>query len=95
MKRVLEVVGRLGMRTRAEVMPGVTSISNNQVEAYWKFDLSASYMITPHLQLFGVINNVADAWPSRSPYAVLANYASGAYYDKIGRAYTIGFDFKY
>ncbi len=72
-----------------------TTISNNQVQAYWKLDLSASYMLTPHLQIFGVVNNLLDAWPAQSPYAVLSNYTSGAYYDKTGRAFTIGFDYKY
>ena len=87
----LQYTGTTGPST----VKGVTSIDNNQVAPYWKLDLSASYMIGTHLQLFGVINNLLDAWPARSPYAVLANYTSGAYYDKTGRAFTIGFDYKY
>ena len=71
------------------------TITSNTVPAYWKFDLGGSYQVTQHLQAFFFVNNLMNVWPARSPYSVLNTYASGAYYDKIGRALSLGFDYKY
>ena len=81
--------------TLANYGAGVVSGGGNVVPAYWKFDLGMTYDVTPHLQLFAFVNNLTNVWPARSPYNVLNTYTSGAYYDKIGRALSLGFDFKY
>jgi outer membrane receptor protein involved in Fe transport len=72
-----------------------TQINNNDVKPYLNTNLFASYQLTPKLQLFGAVQNLFDMEPANSPYNVLNTSVSGAYYDKIGRAFQIGFDYKF
>ena len=72
-----------------------TQINNNVVKPYLNTNLFASYQLTPKLQFFGAVQNVFDMEPANSPYAVLNTAVSGAYYDKIGRAFQLGFDYKF
>jgi outer membrane receptor protein involved in Fe transport len=72
-----------------------TQINNNDVKPYLNTNLFASYQLTPKLQLFGAVQNLFDTDPANSPYAVLNTSVSGAYYDKIGRQFQLGFDYKF
>ena len=72
-----------------------TQINNNDVKPYLNTNLFASYQLTPKLQFFGAVQNLFDMEPANSPYSVLNTSVSGAYYDKIGRAFQLGFDYKF
>jgi outer membrane receptor protein involved in Fe transport len=71
------------------------TIDNNVVKEYWNTGLFGSYNITRQLQIFGGVQNLFNVEPSNSPYSVLNTAVSGAYYDKIGRTFQLGLDFKF
>jgi outer membrane receptor protein involved in Fe transport len=71
------------------------TINSNDVKPYLNTSLFGSYNITPKLQIFGGVQNLFNVEPSNSPYSVLNTAVSGAYYDKIGRAFQLGLDYKF
>jgi outer membrane receptor protein involved in Fe transport len=71
------------------------TIDNNVVKEYWNTGLFGSYNITRQLQIFGGVQNLFNVEPSNSPYSVLNTSVSGAYYDKVGRTFQLGLDYKF
>lgn len=79
----------------------VRTINDNSIPAYAYLSLSAQYNLQvggKELQLFGTINNLLDTDPPALPSGTVgfANETSTnpAYYDVIGRAFTLGVRFK-
>ena len=73
--------------------------SGCKVGAFYDFDLTGSYQISPRVEMYANIDNILDAKPPLNP----ANYAGGgANYNPtyaqagiVGRAFKIGFRVKY
>jgi iron complex outermembrane receptor protein len=72
--------------------PGNPTINRNDVPSYVLFNLFGSYNLTEQIRLFGSIRNALDRDPVMTPYSVLNSPVYGAYYDKVGRQYSIGLD---
>jgi outer membrane receptor protein involved in Fe transport len=74
--------------------PNLT-VTDNSVPAYVVFNLYGSYNLTERVRLFGAIENALDREPVATPYAILNAPVYGAYYDKIGRQFSIGLDVRF
>lgn len=72
--------------------PGNPTISKNDIPSYVLFNLYGSYHLSDRIRLFGSIRNALDRDPVMTPYTVLNSPVYGAYYDKVGRQYSIGMD---
>jgi outer membrane receptor protein involved in Fe transport len=72
--------------------PGNPTINMNDVPAYYLFNVFGSYNVTDKIRMFGSIRNALDRDPVMTPYTVLNAPVYGAYYDKIGRQFSIGVD---
>jgi iron complex outermembrane receptor protein len=79
----------------------VRTINDNSIPAYAYLSLSAQYNLQvggKELQIFGTVNNLLDTDPPRLPSGTVgfANETSTnpAYYDVVGRAFTLGIRFK-
>jgi outer membrane receptor protein involved in Fe transport len=59
------------------------------------FNLYGSYNVTDNVRLFGAVENLLDRDPVATPYAILNAPVYGAYYDKVGRFFTVGIDFRF
>jgi outer membrane receptor protein involved in Fe transport len=59
-------------------------------------DLSASYKINDHFEVYGAVNNLFNVDPVLSPSAILeVGYSGGGNYDLIGQWATIGVRFNF
>ncbi len=72
--------------------PGNPTISKNDIPSYVLFNLYGSFTLSERVRLFGAIRNALDRDPVMTPYTVLNAPVYGAYYDKVGRQYSIGMD---
>jgi iron complex outermembrane receptor protein len=72
--------------------PGNPTISKNDIASYTIFNVYGSYNLTDRVRLFGSIRNALDRDPVMTPYTVLNSPVYGAYYDKVGRYFTLGMD---
>jgi outer membrane receptor protein involved in Fe transport len=72
--------------------PGNPTINRNDVPSYVLFNVYGSYNLSDKIRLFGSIRNALDRDPVMTPYTVLNSPVYGAYYDKVGRQYSIGMD---
>ena len=72
--------------------PGNPTINRNDVPSYVIFNVYGSYNVTDRVRLFGSIRNALDRDPVMTPYTVLNAPVYGAYYDKVGRQYSLGLD---
>jgi iron complex outermembrane receptor protein len=72
--------------------PGNPTINRNDVPSYALFNVYGSYNLTDQVRLFGAIRNALDRDPVMTPYTVLNAPVYGAYYDKVGRQYSVGLD---
>lgn len=72
--------------------PGNPTINKNRVPSYVVFNLYGSYNLSDRIRLFGSIRNALDRDPVMTPYTVLNSPVYGAYYDKVGRQFSIGVD---
>ncbi|HEY5757404.1 MAG TPA: TonB-dependent receptor [Steroidobacter sp.] len=72
--------------------PGNPTISKNDIPSYVLFNLYGSYNLSERIRLFGSIRNALDRDPVMTPYTVLNSPVYGAYYDKVGRQYSLGVD---
>ncbi len=72
--------------------PGNQTISKNDIPSYAIFNLYGSYNLNDRVRLFGSIRNALDRDPVMTPYTVLNAPVYGAYYDKVGRQFTLGMD---
>jgi outer membrane receptor protein involved in Fe transport len=75
--------------------PGNPSINKNNIPSYVLFNLYGSYNLNDRIRLFGAIRNALDRDPVLTPYTVLNAPVYGAYYDKIGRQFSIGLDVRF
>jgi outer membrane receptor protein involved in Fe transport len=78
----------------AGLSPG-TSISDNSVPAVAYVNLQASQDVGENFRLFLGINNLLDKDPPALPSATLFTLTNGAYYDTIGRVFTLGANVKF
>lgn len=60
--------------------------------SYVLFNLYGTYHLTEQIRLFGSIRNALDREPVLTPYTVLNTPVYGAYYDKVGRQFSLGVD---
>lgn len=60
------------------------SIGDNTIDSRFYVNLSANYAVNDQVELYGVVNNVADTQPP-FPYT-----AAVGFYDKIGRTFKVG-----
>ncbi|HEY5758408.1 MAG TPA: TonB-dependent receptor [Steroidobacter sp.] len=72
--------------------PGNPTINRNDVPSYALFNVYGSYNLSDNIRLFGAIRNALDRDPVMTPYTVLNSPVYGAYYDKVGRQYSLGLD---
>ncbi|WP_129774419.1 TonB-dependent receptor plug domain-containing protein [Peristeroidobacter soli] len=72
--------------------PGNPTISKNDIPSYVLFNVYGSYTINDRVRLFGSIRNALNRDPVMTPYTVLNTPVYGAYYDKVGRQYSLGLD---
>jgi iron complex outermembrane receptor protein len=72
--------------------PGNPTINKNHIPSYTIFNVYGSYNLTDRVRLFGSIRNALDRDPEMTPYTVLNAPVYGAYYDKVGRQYSLGLD---
>jgi len=72
--------------------PGNPTISKNDIPSYVMFNVFGSYNLSDRVRLFGAIRNALDRDPVMTPYTVLNAPVYGAYYDKVGRHYSLGMD---
>ena len=74
-----------------------TTINTNDVPAAAYVNLLGSVDLTRdrRLQLFASINNLFDKDPPPVPSTTLFTPTNGSYYDTVGRAFQLGFTFKY
>lgn len=72
-----------------------TSINTNRVPAVAYVNLQASQEVGERFRIFGGINNLLDKDPPALPSATLFTLTNGAYYDTIGRTFTIGASVKF
>jgi iron complex outermembrane recepter protein len=75
--------------------PGNPTINKNDIPSYVLFNLYGSYNLSEQIRLFGSIRNALDRDPVLTPYTVLNSPVYGAYYDKIGRQFSIGLDVRF
>jgi outer membrane receptor protein involved in Fe transport len=75
--------------------PGNPTINRNDVPSYFLFNLYGSYNLSEQIRLFGSIRNALDRDPVMTPYTVLNSPVYGAYYDKIGRQFSLGIDVRF
>jgi iron complex outermembrane receptor protein len=75
--------------------PGNPTINRNDVPSYVIFNVYGSYNVTDRVRLFGSIRNALDRDPVMTPYTVLNSPVYGAYYDKVGRQFSLGMDVKF
>jgi outer membrane receptor protein involved in Fe transport len=75
--------------------PGNPTIDKNEVPSYVLFNLYGSYNLSEKVRLFGAIRNALDRDPVMTPYTVLNAPVYGAYYDKVGRHFSIGVDARF
>jgi outer membrane receptor protein involved in Fe transport len=75
--------------------PGNPTINKNDIPSYVLFNLYGSYNLSEQIRLFGSIRNALDRDPVLTPYTVLNTPVYGAYYDKIGRQFSIGLDVRF
>jgi outer membrane receptor protein involved in Fe transport len=75
--------------------PGNATINRNDVPSYALFNVYGSYNLTDKVRLFGSIRNALDRDPVMTPYTVLNSPVYGAYYDKVGRQYSLGLDVRF
>lgn len=75
--------------------PGNPTINRNDVPSYALFNVYGSYNLTDTVRLFGSIRNALDRDPVMTPYTVLNSPVYGAYYDKVGRQYSLGLDVRF
>ncbi len=81
-----------GGTLNATYIQGVTiSPSDDHIASRTYLDLSGSWDVVEHLQLFGKIGNVFNTSPPYSPTNILKPLAAASpYYDDIGRVYSMG-----
>lgn len=72
--------------------PGNPTINKNDIPSYVLFNLYGSYNLSDRIRVFGSIRNALDRDPVLTPYTVLNTPVYGAYYDKVGRQYSLGLD---
>ncbi|MFC4311770.1 TonB-dependent receptor domain-containing protein [Steroidobacter flavus] len=72
--------------------PGNPTISKNDIPSYVLFNVYGSYTLNDRIRLFGSIRNALNRDPVMTPYTVLNTPVYGAYYDKVGRQYSLGVD---
>jgi len=72
--------------------PGNPTISKNDIPSYVLFNVFGSYNLSERIRLFGSIRNALNRDPVMTPYTVLNAPVYGAYYDKVGRQYSLGMD---
>ncbi|HEY0940134.1 MAG TPA: TonB-dependent receptor [Steroidobacter sp.] len=72
--------------------PGNPTINRNEVPSYAIFNVYGNYNLSDRVRLFGSIRNALDRDPVMTPYTVLNAPVYGAYYDKVGRQYSLGVD---
>ena len=72
--------------------PGNPTINMNDVPSYVLFNLYGSYNLNDQIRLFGSIRNALNREPVMTPYTVLNSPVYGAYYDKVGRQFSLGVD---
>lgn len=75
--------------------PGNPTINRNDVPSYALFNVYGSYNLSDNIRLFGSIRNALDRDPVMTPYTVLNSPVYGAYYDKVGRQYSLGLDVRF
>lgn len=75
--------------------PGNPTINRNDIPSYVLFNLYGSYNLGEKIRLFGSIRNALDRDPVLTPYTVLNSPVYGAYYDKVGRQYSLGLDVRF
>jgi outer membrane receptor protein involved in Fe transport len=75
--------------------PGNPTINKNAIPSYVLFNVYGSYNLSDQIRLFGSIRNALDRDPVMTPYTVLNTPVYGAYYDKIGRQFSIGLDVRF
>ncbi len=81
-----------GGTLNATYIQGVTiSPSDDHIASRTYLDMSASWDVVEHLQLFGKIGNLFNTSPPYSPTNILKPLAAASpYYDDIGRVYSMG-----
>lgn len=72
-----------------------TSINTNRVPSVAYVNLQLSQDVGERFTLFAGVNNLLDKDPPPLPSATLFTLTNGAYYDTIGRAFTIGASAKF
>lgn len=65
------------------------SIGDNTIDARWYTNVSASYQLNEQLEVYGVVNNVANVEPP-FPYTAYAGF-----HDKVGRTWKLGIRFTF
>jgi outer membrane receptor protein involved in Fe transport len=75
------------------------TIDNNHVDGAIYVDLALSYKVTPAIETFAVVSNIANAPPAQVADTTSVGSAqwgaSPLYYDLVGRTYRAGVRFKY
>jgi iron complex outermembrane receptor protein len=73
------------------------STNTNHINAFWYFNINAQFDILKDgkrsLQLFGVVNNLADRDPPPAPSSF--GPTNNVLYDVLGRTYRVGVRFSY
>lgn len=72
--------------------PGNPTIDRNDIPSYVLFNVYGSYTLSERIRVFGSIRNALNRDPVMTPYTVLNAPVYGAYYDKVGRQYSLGLD---
>jgi outer membrane receptor protein involved in Fe transport len=72
-----------------DTAPSLT-INDNSIPAVVYWNIYATAKVSENFELFGRIDNALNRDPPVSPYAVINSPVNGQYYDKVGRAFTIG-----
>ena len=84
-----------GAIDRTAGLSPATSININRVPRVAYVNLQVSQAVGERFRLFGGVNNLLDRDPPPVPSATLFTLTNGAYYDTIGRAFTLGASVKF
>lgn len=71
-------------------------IDDNSVSSRTYVDLNGSVTLNDNFEVYAVVDNVFNRKPPLTPNAITApSYAASAFYDRIGRFYSLGARFKF
>ncbi|MFD1788278.1 TonB-dependent receptor domain-containing protein [Sphingomonas floccifaciens] len=84
-----------GVIDRTADLSAATSVNTNRVPAVAYVNLQISQDVGNRFRLFGGVNNLLDRDPPPLPSATLFTLTNGAYYDTIGRVFTLGASVKF